>query len=418
MKKISRRSFLMATGVIAASAALSACGGSSASTSSAGSTAASTAASGSAAQGGGDLVIYSPNSEGLLNATIPLFEEKYGVNVELIQAGTGELVKRIQSEKNDPYADVLFGGSWSQMYTNEDLWEPYVSANDANVIDAYKNKCGFITGNVLDGSVLIVNTDLIGDIKIEGYEDLLNPALKGKIATADPANSSSAFAHLTNMLLAMGGYEDDKAWQYVHDLFENVDGKICESSSGVYKGVADGEYVVGLSYEDPCAQLVLDGAPVKIVYMKEGTVFLPASATIIKGAKNMLIMVVALIIRRLPYTIRSSVAILQQIPMSIEEAAISLGASKMKAFFRITVPMMASGIISGAILSWVTMISELSTAIILYTGKTKTLTVAIYTEVIRGNYGTAAALSTIMTILTVISLLAFSKLNGGKDISL
>lgn len=131
MKKISRRSFLMATGVIAASAALSACGGSSASTSSAGSTAASTAASGSAAQGGGDLVIYSPNSEGLLNATIPLFEEKYGVNVELIQAGTGELVKRIQSEKNDPYADVLFGGSWSQMYTNEDLWEPYVSANDA-----------------------------------------------------------------------------------------------------------------------------------------------------------------------------------------------------------------------------------------------------------------------------------------------
>ena len=232
-------------------------------------------------------MIYSPNSEGLLNATIPLFEEKYGVNVELIQAGTGELIKRIQSEKNDPYADVMFGGSWSLMYTNEDLWEPYVSANDANVIDAYKNKCGFITGNVLDGSVLIVNTDLIGDIKIEGYEDLLNPALKGKIATADPANSSSAFAHLTNMLLAMGGYEDDKAWQYVHDLFENVDGKICESSSGVYKGVADGEYVVGLSYEDPCAQLVLDGAPVKIVYMKEGTVFLPASATIIKGAKNM-----------------------------------------------------------------------------------------------------------------------------------
>ena len=49
MKKISRRSLLMATGVIAASAALSACGGSSASTSSAGSTAASTAASGTAA---------------------------------------------------------------------------------------------------------------------------------------------------------------------------------------------------------------------------------------------------------------------------------------------------------------------------------------------------------------------------------
>lgn len=239
------------------------------------------------AQGGGNLVIYSPNSEGLMNATIPLFEEKYGVEVEVIQAGTGELIKRIQSEQNDPYGDVLFGGSWSLAYDNKDLWEPYVSANNDNVMDAYKNECGFITGNVLDGSCLIVNTDLIGDIPVEGYADLLNPELKGKIATADPANSSSAFAQLTNMLLAMGGYEDEGAWQYVHDLFENIDGKICEGSSAVYKGVADGEYVVGLSYEDPCAQLVKDGAPVKVVYPKEGSVYLPASATIIKGAKNM-----------------------------------------------------------------------------------------------------------------------------------
>ena len=170
-----------------------------------------------------------------------------------------------------------------------DMMRPYVPENaDVVYVDGARHGEELLTLLKDEkGSVLIVNTDLIGDIKIEGYEDLLNPALKGKIATADPANSSSAFAHLTNMLLAMGGYEDDKAWQYVHDLFENVDGKICESSSGVYKGVADGEYVVGLSYEDPCAQLVLDGAPVKIVYMKEGTVFLPASATIIKGAKNM-----------------------------------------------------------------------------------------------------------------------------------
>ena len=232
-------------------------------------------------------MVYSPNSEGLMNATIPLFEEKYGVDVEVIQAGTGELVKRIQSEKNDPYADVLFGGSWSLAFDNEDLWEPYVSPNDSGVLDAYKNTCGFITGNVLDGSCLIVNTDLIGDIKVEGYADLLNPELKGKIATADPANSSSAFAQLTNILLAMGGYEDDAAWKYVEDLFTNIDGKIIESSSGVYKGVADGEYLVSLSYEDPCAQLVKDGAPVKIIYPKEGSVYLPASATIVKGAKNM-----------------------------------------------------------------------------------------------------------------------------------
>jgi iron(III) transport system permease protein len=129
------------------------------------------------------------------------------------------------------------------------------------------------------------------------------------------------------------------------------------------------------------------------------------------------IMVIALCIRRLPYTIRSSVAILQQIPISIEEAAISLGASKMKTFFRITVPMMSNGIISGAIISWVTIITELSTAIILYNSKTITLTLAVYTFVTRGNYGYAAALATVLTAFTIVSLLIFMKFSKSKEIT-
>ena len=92
--------------------------------------------------------------------------------------------------------------------------------------------------------------------------------------------------------------------------------------------------------------------------------------------------------------------------------------TKAKTFFKITMPMMSAGIISGAILSWVTMISELSTAIILYSVKTQTLTVSIYTSVIRGQYGVAAALSTVLTVLTVISLLVFNKFSGGKSVQL
>lgn len=233
------------------------------------------------------LVVYSPNSEGLINATIPLFEQKYGVKVELIQAGTGELIKRLNSEKDDPYADIMFGGARSQFVSNSDLFENYVSPNDKNLVEEYQNDLGYATSYVLDGSVLIVNKNLKGDIKIESYEDLLNPALKGKIATADPASSSSAFAQLTNILLAKGGYEDEGAWDFVKKLFTNIDGKISSGSSAVYKSVADGEMIVGLSYEDPCAQLVRDGAPVEIVYPTEGAVYLPATVGIVKGAKNM-----------------------------------------------------------------------------------------------------------------------------------
>ena len=130
------------------------------------------------------------------------------------------------------------------------------------------------------------------------------------------------------------------------------------------------------------------------------------------------ILIMSLSVRRLPYTIRSSVASLQQISPSIEEAAESLGSSRLNTFTKITTPMMLSGIISGAILSWVTMISELSTSILLYNVKTRTMTVAIYTEVLRGNYGVAAALSTILTVLTVTSLLLFMKISKNNSITL
>lgn len=232
------------------------------------------------------LVVYSPNSEGLINAIVPLFEQKHNVKVELIQAGTGQLIKRLQSEKSAPYADVMFGGSFATIKDNKELFLEYKSVNDANVIDAYKNKTGFITPYALDGSVLLVNKNLIGDIKIDSYADLLNPKLKGKIASADPSNSSSAFAQLTNMLLAMGGYENDAAWKYVKDLYTNIDGKLKSGSSAVYKSVADGEMVVGLTYEDPAVKLMNDNAPVQVVYPKEGAVYLPAASAVVKGAKN------------------------------------------------------------------------------------------------------------------------------------
>jgi len=126
------------------------------------------------------------------------------------------------------------------------------------------------------------------------------------------------------------------------------------------------------------------------------------------------LMLIALVLRRMQYTIRSSVATLSQIPISTEEAAISLGASKFKTFFSVTMPMMSAGIISGAILSWISLITELSSSIILYTTKTQTLTVAIYSQVLRGNYGIAAALSTILTVLTIISILISMKVSDGR----
>jgi len=130
------------------------------------------------------------------------------------------------------------------------------------------------------------------------------------------------------------------------------------------------------------------------------------------------IIIVAFVVRRMPYTLRSSAAVLYQISPSMEEAAVSLGDSPVKSFFKVTAVMMLPGVLSGAILSWITIINELSASVILYTGDTRTMSVAIYTEVIRASYGTAAALASILTLTTVVSLLIFFKVSGKKEISL
>ena len=130
------------------------------------------------------------------------------------------------------------------------------------------------------------------------------------------------------------------------------------------------------------------------------------------------IMVISFIIRRLPYTIRSATATLMQISLSIEEAAISLGASKLKTFIQITVPMMANGILSGAILSWVAIVTEMSSSIILYSNKSITLTMSTYLAILRGNDGMAAAFAAILTVVTSLSLLLYLKISKSEDVRL
>ena len=98
--------------------------------------------------------------------------------------------------------------------------------------------------------------------------------------------------------------------------------------------------------------------------------------------------------------------------------AISLVASKAKTFVKITVPMMANGIFSGAILSWVAIVTELSSSIILYNNKSITLTMSTYVAISRGNYGLAAAFAAILTVVTTVSLLIYLAVSKSEDVSL
>lgn len=126
------------------------------------------------------------------------------------------------------------------------------------------------------------------------------------------------------------------------------------------------------------------------------------------------IMILSYSVRKIPYTVRSAVGFLHQMDPFVEEASINLGVSPGKTFFKITLPMMLPGVISGAILSWIETINELSSSIMLYSGKTSTMAVAIYNEVARNSFGTAAAMATILTLSAAIMLVVANVVSKGK----
>lgn len=117
---------------------------------------------------GETLVVYSSSGDSQLDVVIPAFERETGIKVELVQDSTEELFDRLRHEEYAFEADVMLGGDYASFMVHSNLFEPYVAQNDENVLEEFQNRSGLVTWYVLDGSVIIVNTELVGDLVIEG----------------------------------------------------------------------------------------------------------------------------------------------------------------------------------------------------------------------------------------------------------
>jgi iron(III) transport system permease protein len=126
------------------------------------------------------------------------------------------------------------------------------------------------------------------------------------------------------------------------------------------------------------------------------------------------ILVMVLLVRRLPYVVRSSASIVAQIDKSLEEASSSLGEPPMKGFLRVMVPLMRPGILAGVVIAWLEIFNELSATIVLYTGSTRTLPIAAFQQAVGGDFGLAAAYSGMLIGVTAISL-GFALWLGRED---
>lgn len=233
------------------------------------------------------VTVYSPHPTEAINLGVKEFQQKTGITVQLVAAGTGELLKRVEAESANPMGDVFWGGGAESVQAYSKYFQKYIS-KEASVIDKkYKDPKHFWTGESPLPMIIMYNKKLVAESDVpKGWADLLSPTFKGKIAYADPAKSGSSYTILVTMVTAFGK-SNNKGWDFIRKFVANLDGKVLGSSGSVYKGVADGEYSVGLTLEKEAIKYVNAGADVGIIYPSEGTSGVPDAVAVIKGAKNL-----------------------------------------------------------------------------------------------------------------------------------
>jgi iron(III) transport system substrate-binding protein len=235
------------------------------------------------ARAAGKVVVYTSNDSNLNRFVFEAFTKETGIEVESVEAGSGVVFRRIASERERPLGDIVWGVSRTLLRANKALLAPYAFKNKDAVPAMFRDPDDLWLGTNVHLLVILQNTKLIpSDAGPKGWNDLLDPKWKGKVAFTDPANSGSAYSNLT-MLAQLWG-NNDAAWDKVGQLLANT--KVLNRSTLVFQGVGSGEFALGMSLEYAGYQWSSNGAPVKVIYPQDGTIAQMEGVAIIKGGPN------------------------------------------------------------------------------------------------------------------------------------
>jgi iron(III) transport system substrate-binding protein len=245
--------------------------------------AAATLASTNAVHAQNKVVVYSANDANLNRFVFDGFTKETGITVEGIEAGSGVLFRRIASEHERPLGDIIWGVSRILLQSNKAQLAPYASKNKDAVPAQFRDPQDLWIGTNVHLLVILQNTKLVpAGSGPKTWADLLDPKWKDKVAFTDPGNSGSAYTNVT-MLVQLWG-PGDAGWEKVTRLLGNT--KVLNRSTLVFQGVGNGEFPLGMSLEYAGLQWAAGGAPVKVVYPKDGTVAQVEGVAVIKGGPN------------------------------------------------------------------------------------------------------------------------------------
>lgn len=234
------------------------------------------------ARAAGSVVVYTAHKASIVEALVPRFEKESGIKVDVVKAGSGDIIKRVKAEAAHPRCDVIWSIGGEELEANHTLLQAYKPKEAASLSPKFKGGINWLPYSGIV-NVFMVNTKLVKPADFPGsWMDLAKPVWKGKISMARADSSGSAFMQLATLLTIYG--DNDKGWGIYAKLLDNT--VLSDSSGAVPRYVNDGEEAVGITLEDNALDYVRGGGPVKIVYPSDGTSAAADGIALVKGAPH------------------------------------------------------------------------------------------------------------------------------------
>jgi len=212
------------------------------------------------------------------------------IEIVWVRDSTGVITARLLAEKSNPKADVIMGVAATSMgiFASEGMLEPYAPAGLARIATQYreaKNPPSWVGMDVWGATICFntVEAQKRNIPKPETWKDLTKPVYKGQIVMPHPASSGTGYFDVTAWLQIYGEAE---GWKFMDGLHENI-AQYMHSGSRPCASAANGEYVVGISFEYRANREKAQGKPVDLVFPKEGLGWDLEAIGIYKGTKNM-----------------------------------------------------------------------------------------------------------------------------------
>ncbi len=216
------------------------------------------------------------------------------IDIKWVRDSTGVITAKLLAEANNPQADVVMGVAASSLalMDSKSMLEPYAPLNLDAIMMKYRDpkKVPAWFGMDVWGATICFNTVEAQKKNIpkpETWKDLTKPVYKGQVVMPNPASSGTGFFDVTAWLTLWGDNNGTGGgWKYMDALHENI-GQYTHSGSKPCNMAAAGEYVVGISFEYRANANKAKGAPIDLVFPKEGLGWDLEAFAIHKGTKNL-----------------------------------------------------------------------------------------------------------------------------------